>query len=108
MDQALATTLQTLEPLLAKVAEVHGPQDPRLVEVARGFTALRARLEAAPEALAGAAAELDRLGDLTDGFVPPDHACRSYRRALTDMAWLRRQLATATTPWAAPAHARLP
>lgn len=108
MDHALATTLMTLEPLLAKVAEVHGPQDPRLVEVAHAFTALRARLEAAPGELAAAAAELDRLGDLTDGFVPPDHACRSYRRALTDMAWLRRQLATDATPWAGPAQARLP
>ncbi|MCM2335009.1 MAG: hypothetical protein NDI82_13835 [Anaeromyxobacteraceae bacterium] len=92
MDAALATTLDTLGPLLAKVAEVHGPQDPRLAAVAEAFSGLRARLAAAPGDLAGAAAELERLAALTDGFAPPPHACRSYRRALADLEWLRWRL----------------
>jgi len=98
MDQAIITTLETLGPLLAKVAEVHGRQDPRLVTVALEFTALRARLEQAPADLAGAGAELERLAALTDGFAPPDHACRSYRRALADLDWLRWRLTSPTTP----------
>lgn len=93
MDDALATTLATLEPLLARVAEVHGPQDPRLGEAALAFAGLKARLAAAPEDLAGAAADLERLAALTDGFAPPPHACRSYRRALSDLEWLRWRLA---------------
>jgi iron-sulfur cluster repair protein YtfE (RIC family) len=92
MDQAVATTLETLEPLLAKVAEVHGRQDPRLVAVALEFSFVRARLEKEPLDLAAAAADLERLADLTDGFAPPEHACRSYRRALADLEWLRRRL----------------
>jgi len=101
MDQSVATTLETLGPLLAKVAEVHGRQDPRLVAVALEFTALNARLEQAPPDLAGALAELERLAGLTDGFAPPEHACRSYRRALSDLHWLRRHLSSPTTHHAA-------
>lgn len=92
MDDAVTTTLETLGPLLAKVAEVHGRQDPRLVAVAEGFPSLRAHLEAGPAGASAAAAELERLAGLTDGFAPPDHACRSYRRALSDLAWLRGRL----------------
>lgn len=98
MEQAVATTLETLGPLVAKVAEVHGRQDPRLVAVAQEYLVLRARLEAAPEDLAGAAASLERLAGLTDGFAPPEQACRTYRRALADLEWLRRQLVQITHP----------
>jgi len=103
MDEALTTTLATLGPLLAKVAEVHGRQDPRLAEVAAGFEAIRAALEAGRPGLGAAAAGLDRLGALTDGFSPPEHACRSYRRALSDLEWLRGQVARAAAP--PPPHA---
>lgn len=93
MDQAVAITLETLGPLLAKVAEVHGRQDPRLVTVALEFTGLRARLEAGAPGLAAADGELERFAALTDGFAPPEHACRSYRRALADLEWLRWRVA---------------
>jgi len=92
MDDAVITTLDTLGTLLTRVAEVHGRQDPRLAAVASGIPALRAHLEAGPVGASAAAAELDRLAALTDGFAPPDHACRSYRRALSDLAWLRGRL----------------
>jgi iron-sulfur cluster repair protein YtfE (RIC family) len=98
MDQALATTLETLEPLLAKVAEVHGRQDPRLVTLALEFPDVRERLLRSPQDLAGAAAVLVRLAGLTDGFTPPEHACRSYRRALSDLDWLEQRLTSPTTP----------
>ena len=98
MDQALTTTLETLGPLLAKVAEVHGRQDPRLVAVALEFPGLRALLEQAPPDPGAAAAFLARLAALTDGFGPPDHACRSYRRAHADLAWLRGRRASPPTP----------
>ena len=98
MEQALVTTLDALGPLLAKVAEVHGPQDPRLVTVALEFATLRARLDQASEGSPDAAADLDRLAALTDGFTPPEHACRSYRRALADLTWIRRRLTSRETP----------
>lgn len=98
MDQVVVTTLDALGPLLAKVAEVHGGQDPRLARVASEFAALRARLEATPPDLAGAAEDLARLAGLTDGFAPPEHACRSYRRALSDLEWLRGRVAVSSTP----------
>lgn len=98
MDEALSTTLATLGPLLAKVAEVHGRQDARLAEVAAGFASVRAALEAGRPDLAAAASGLERLGALTDGFSPPEHACRSYRRALADLEWLRGQVARGAAP----------
>jgi iron-sulfur cluster repair protein YtfE (RIC family) len=98
MDQAVYTTLETLGPLLAKVAEVHGRQDPRLVTLALEFPDVRERLLRSPQDLAGAAAVLVRLAGLTDGFTPPEHACRSYRRALSDLDWLEQRLTSPTTP----------
>jgi iron-sulfur cluster repair protein YtfE (RIC family) len=93
----LENTLPTLQPLLAKVAAVHGPQDHRLEAAHRAFLDLRALLERAPDDGAAAAAPLARLRLLTDDFTPPDHACRSYRLALALLADLEDSLLRRTT-----------
>lgn len=113
--------LPSLGPLVAKVAEVHGPHDPRLAEVRRRFDELAARLharlddeesaafplllarggdpagvEAAVARMQAGGAELRRdlahLAELTDGFTPPDWACRSYRLALAQLEELSADL----------------
>lgn len=92
MEPYLTTTLDALAPLVAKVAAVHGPQDPRLHEAHGAFLDLEAALRRAPPDLAAIGAPFARLRHLTDGFTPPDHACRSYRLALALLADLEDAL----------------
>ena len=107
MDAALTTTLDTLLPLLQKVAEVHGPSDPRLLEVFGGYSDLHRRLAGGLATRAEVEDGLGLLRHLTDGFTPPEGACRSYRRALADLEWVSARLPAAaadlaTGPTSAP------
>lgn len=113
----LREALPWLRSLGAKVGRVHGGHDPRLLEVAdlvgrlvdtllphldeeeqALFPALMARgtpRQVIEEGLAAMESEhrqvgatLERLRDLTDGYVPPDWACGSYRTLLGELEHL--------------------
>jgi len=83
----LCVSLPALGALTQKVAGVHGPQDPRLYQVLETFAGAAKDLNAlalgATDITAGdVAKKLEHLGELTDGFIPPPHACGSYRTLL--------------------------
>ena len=113
----LRRTLPALEPLVAKVARVHGPHQPALRDLLEELRELRAELEPhlddeetelfpmlvsrAPDRaritrrLADAREEHGRVGRslariraLTDDFRVPDWACGSYRMMMTELAAL--------------------
>ncbi len=117
----LRSALPAIAPLVDKIAAVHGEKDPALVGLAAAFTALRARLEPHledeerrlfPALLAGRAgdpavtaalerlraehaalrADLRTLRALAHGYVAPEWACRTYRRALAELEDLEADL----------------
>lgn len=125
----LKEELPRLEALARKVARVHGPSDPRLVEMHERFRtfaeelalhmekeerilfpALR-ELEASGRAEgfhcgslaspirvmqddhAGAAEALKALRALTDGYLPPEWACGTYRALLSGLRELDEDMA---------------
>ena len=119
-----------LDFLTQKVANVHGMEDPRLVELRRLYLQFQeetyAHLEkeervlfpmciALAEGKVGAAmggchmsvqmpvnammhehenhgANLERFRELTDGYVPPEHACNSWRAMLDGLLELEQDL----------------
>jgi iron-sulfur cluster repair protein YtfE (RIC family) len=86
----LCATLPRIEALAQKVSRVHGPGDPRLVELSRVVDSTARSLRelahgGAAEAPAESAAGLERMRTLTDGFLPPSHACSSYRTLLSSL-----------------------
>jgi len=117
----LRSALPVIGPLVEKIAAVHGERDLALVELATVFAALRARLEPHlddeerrifPTLLAGRAADpavmaaleqlraehaelraaLRTVRELAHGYVAPDWACRTYRRALAELEDLEADL----------------
>jgi iron-sulfur cluster repair protein YtfE (RIC family) len=70
--------------LAAKVARVHGPTHPAMVEL----SAIVAELSAGRDA-AGSRARLEQL---TDGFAPWPGACASVHRLYADLRALAGQL----------------
>ena len=117
----LRSALPVIGPLVDKIAAVHGEKDPALIDLAAVFTALRARLEpqldeeerrlfpallvgragdpavtAALESLraehAALRAGLRLLRELAHGYVAPEWACRTYRRALAELEDLEADL----------------
>jgi regulator of cell morphogenesis and NO signaling len=117
----LRSALPVVRPLVDKIAAVHGAKDPALVELARVFEALCARLgphlhdeearlfpallagrhgdpavAAMLEALRAEHAELRgalrQVRELAHGYVAPDWACRTYRRALAELEDLEADL----------------
>jgi regulator of cell morphogenesis and NO signaling len=117
----LRTALPFLGTLSAKVAQVHGEHDPKLIEVRDTFAALSETIEAhldveerllfrlvtpaagdraqVERALAYARGEhaefeavLRRIRDLTRDFAAPDWACNSYRRLLAGLRTLEEDL----------------
>jgi regulator of cell morphogenesis and NO signaling len=117
----LRSALPAVGPLVEKIAAVHGGKDPALVELAAVFAALRARLEPHlddeerrifPALLAGRAGEpaveamlealraehaelragLRTVRELAHGYVAPEWACRTYRRALAELEDLEADL----------------
>jgi regulator of cell morphogenesis and NO signaling len=110
----LRRALPDLEPLLQKIADVHGDRDPRLLELLAVFRGMRASLEAhlAEEETvlfpllmsrdadrARAARELgrmreehlevgralDAMRDITDDFATPEWGCATYRLAMAEL-----------------------
>lgn len=86
----LCATLPRIEALAQKVARVHGPDDPRLVELNRVVNSTARSLRGlahggGPADPAESAAGLERMRTLTDGFLPPSHACSSYRTLLSSL-----------------------
>jgi regulator of cell morphogenesis and NO signaling len=110
----LRRALPALEPLLQKIADVHGDHDPRLLEVLAAFLGLRASLEPHLEEeetvlfplLMSRGADrariarelgrmreehlevgraLDRIRDLTDDFATPEWGCATYRLAMAEL-----------------------
>jgi regulator of cell morphogenesis and NO signaling len=110
----LRRALPALEPLLEKIADVHGDHNPRLLEVLAVFRGLRASLEPHLEEeetvlfplLMSRGADrariarelgrmreehlevgraLDRIRDLTDEFATPEWGCTSYRLAMAEL-----------------------
>jgi regulator of cell morphogenesis and NO signaling len=117
----LRSALPAIGPLVDKIAAVHGEKDPALLDLAATFSALRARLEPQldeeelrlfPALLAGRAgdpgvtaalerlraehaalrADLRALRELAHGYVAPEWACRTYRRALAELEDLEADL----------------
>jgi regulator of cell morphogenesis and NO signaling len=117
----LRTALPFLSTLSAKVAQVHGEHDPKLIEVRDTFAALSETIEAhldveerllfrlvtptagdraqVERALAYARGEhaefeaaLRRIRELTRDFAAPDWACNSYRRLLAGLRTLEEDL----------------
>lgn len=84
----LDSKLRALEPLAAKVAQVHGAHNPKLLDVQRVFCEVRDLLRSKQDA--GAA--LGHLRVLADGYVAPDWACRSYRALLAGLEDLERDV----------------
>lgn len=112
-------TMPALLQFSAKVARVHGPSDARLVELSRVIEELDEALDdhlaseekvlfpaivagstaAQPDLVAEMEAEHDTVGalmakarDLTDGFVPPEWACNTYRVLFSTLADFERDL----------------
>ncbi len=117
----LRSALPVIRPLVDKIAAVHGAKDPALVELARVFEALCGRLEphlhdeearlfpallagrhgdpavsAMLESLRAEHAEirgaLKQVRELAHGYVAPEWACRTYRRALAELEDLEADL----------------
>ena len=99
----LTLTLPALDALTAKVAKVHGPDQPHLLDVRTAFmetaealnslTASPADKKVSAAALQG----LERMRTLTEGFTPPATACRSYRAMLDGLARLDEAASTQLT-----------
>ena len=84
----LPGTLRSLAPLSAKVAAVHGDHDPRLREIHAGFVELCETLEEDGEGSGGrpeVEAAFRKIRELSDGYAPPEWACTSYRRLLSEL-----------------------
>ncbi len=117
----LRSALPFLVTLTAKVARVHGDHDPRLRELQAEFVELRESLDLhldqeeevlfrevvadRPDAavlrreLEGMHVEhaqmfesLGHIRALCDGYTPPEWACNSYRRLLTELAALEKDV----------------
>jgi len=117
----LRRQLPAIEPLLRKVASVHGEHNPKLAEVLGAFTQLRAAIEPhldeeeqslfpllmtrAPDP-ADVAAQLrvmfddhlavgrliGHLREQTDDYATPEWGCRSYRLLMTELEDLETDL----------------
>ena len=83
-DERLRAALRSLEPLAAKVAQVHGEHNPKLIDLQRAFCELRELLRGRPVTIE-TVAMLDQIRELADDFVPPSWACRSYRELLSGL-----------------------
>jgi len=90
----LLPCLPDLDALTEKVARVHGPASPSLLDVreqylvlARALQDLGGQRDEAAAALAAARC-LRRLRELTGAYAPPERACRSYRGMLSGLAGL--------------------
>jgi regulator of cell morphogenesis and NO signaling len=110
----LRRALPALEPLLRKIADVHGDHEPRLLELLAAFRGMRDSLEPHLEEeetvlfplLMSRGADrtriarelgrmreehlevgraLDRMRDLTDDFATPEWACATYRLAMAEL-----------------------
>ncbi len=109
--------LPAIEPLVSKVARVHGPHNPKLAPLLDEVRELRAELEphlddeeseifpllmsraSDPGEIARKLDEvreehvrvgrsLARIRELSDGFAVPDWACGSYRMMMSELAAL--------------------
>ncbi len=90
-DDRLGAALRELEPLAARVAQVHGEHNPKLIDLQRAFCELREMLRTQRVSL-DAVAVLDEIRELADDFVPPPWACRSYRALLTGLESLETEV----------------
>lgn len=117
----LRQALPMIAPLAAKVARVHGANNPNLEEVERVFVGLKEALEPHldqeeavlfPELLSGrpnpalvrkeldnmyeehleAGEAISRLRHLTDDFTTPDWGCGSYQLLMTELETLEGDL----------------
>jgi regulator of cell morphogenesis and NO signaling len=117
----LRRALPAIQPLLAKVASVHGEHNPKLREVAAAFAQLRAAIEphldeeeqvlfpllmsrapdgaVAAEALGRMVADHLEVGQLighlreqTDDYSTPEWGCRSYRLLMSELEDLETDL----------------
>lgn len=117
----LRRALPAIEPLLGKVASVHGEHNPKLAAVLAAFTGLRAAIEphldeeeevlfpllmtrapapAAVEGLLGRAYAdhlevgklIGHLREMTDDYSTPEWGCRSYRLLMSELEDLESDL----------------
>jgi iron-sulfur cluster repair protein YtfE (RIC family) len=84
----LARTLPALDALTDKVARVHGPGDPSLIELRSAFVGTAKALtdlaeHTGPYGQAKAAIQgIEQMRALSHGYTPPPNACRTYRAML--------------------------
>jgi regulator of cell morphogenesis and NO signaling len=117
----LRRVLPSIQPLLAKVASVHGEHNPKLAAVLDAFTRLRAAIEPhlddeeqglfpllmtrepAPAAVAAALGRMfeehlavgtliGHLREQTDDYATPAWGCRSYRLVMSELEDLETDL----------------